>query len=329
MAKKKDWESKEKLLDKLNIVFRRGLSIKYWFYRIKWRLYPKFFKISKFPLHMDVEATNNCNLKCSMCLQRYITNPRGFMDFDLYKKIIDEGSKNGLASIKLNWRGEPLLHPRIGDMIKYAKSKGLIDVQFLSNATLLTKKKAEEILESKPDQVIFSFDGATKETYEKVRIGAKYKTTVTNIKRFLKMRKDMGLKKPIVRIQTVRMAETEDEIEDFIKMWSNIADYVAVCIYIDYNKEGQIKYNLTRLPCSQLWIRLSIGWDGTVVPCCQDFNYKLKLGNIKKIKITDIWFGKKLNSLRNLHKTRLLNQIEACKYCDVKETYDFSKVLER
>ena len=92
------------------------------------------------PLSIDIELASICDLACPHCSREYIVTPDKIMDFDLYKKIIDEISEMSVPSIKLNWRGEPLLHPNISKCIDYAKRKGILEVIINTNATMLTKK---------------------------------------------------------------------------------------------------------------------------------------------------------------------------------------------
>ena len=93
-----------------------------------------------------------------------------------------------IPSIKLNWRGEPLLNPHLSEIISYAKSSGIVDVIINTNATHLTEKKSIELIQSGLDYIIFSFDGGTKETYESNRVSRfkpnTFESVVANIRRF-------------------------------------------------------------------------------------------------------------------------------------------------
>ena len=80
----------------------------YWEYRKKWEEYPSKQIVSDFPIHLDIETTNGCNLKCPMCprtilLQKKSFHKIQFMDFEFYKHLIDQGAQQGLCSIKLNY----------------------------------------------------------------------------------------------------------------------------------------------------------------------------------------------------------------------------------
>ena len=97
-------------------------------YRKTWDKAVKAEIPTDFPLHMDIELTSDCNLRCKMCWQYKDPNafPRGMMSFELFKKLIDEGVKNGLCAIKLQSRGEAMMHPQIFEFSKYAKDQGVL-----------------------------------------------------------------------------------------------------------------------------------------------------------------------------------------------------------
>ena len=116
---KKDWEQYK--------------SPAYWDYRRKWEDYPQKQIVTDFPIHLDIEITNAFNLKCPMCPRTILIQKKRFfkiqfMEFRFYQYLIDPGVDHGLCSIKLNFMGEPLLHPDIVRMVKYAKDKGILHV---------------------------------------------------------------------------------------------------------------------------------------------------------------------------------------------------------
>jgi len=141
---------------------------KYWEYRRKWNENPKKQIVGDFPIHLDAESTRRCNLRCPMC-PRTIKLERGEpleeddMDFRLYKKIIDEGSENGLCSVKLCYLGEPLLCKDLPKMVKYAKENGIIDVMLNTNGVPLTERMSEKLIKAGLDKLFISFDSHIKE----------------------------------------------------------------------------------------------------------------------------------------------------------------------
>lgn len=287
----------------------------YFAYRKKWKEYPQKKILTDFPLHLDIESTNNCNLKCPMCGRNWMKEKLGFINWKLFTKIIAEAAKYRLPSIKLNYRGEPLLHSDLPKMVKYAKEKGILEVQFNTNGLLLNEKKAKELIDAGLDRIIFSFDGATKKTYEKIRRGSDYEKVVDNIKNLVRLRWERGLKRPLIRVQMVKMPLNEKEVEDFLRFWLPIANRVAVSAVMDFS--GKKEEEIEHFPCPQIWQRLMICWDGEARMCCGDWYGGFPLGNVKEMSLYDIWHGEKLNRVRKLHSEGNFDKIPACARCEV------------
>jgi sulfatase maturation enzyme AslB (radical SAM superfamily) len=300
--------------------YNKGFGKKYFEYRRKWNEYPRNGRVSDFPLHLDIESTSACNLRCIMCARNFmkeeLENKLGYMKFGLFKKIIDEASEHGLPSIKLNYRGEPLLHPELERMVKYAKGAGVIEVQFNTNGLLLTEGRAKSLIEAGLDRIIFSFDGATKGTYEKIRTGSNYETVVSNIKTLVRLRDEMGLKRPCVRVQTVRMDETENEIDQYLDMWKPIANRVGIIKKRDRGGNTG-KSKLKEFPCPQIWQRMMVCWDGEARMCCGDWGGMHVIGDANKESIYDIWHGQRLEHVRQCHLNGESGKIDVCAKCEI------------
>jgi MoaA/NifB/PqqE/SkfB family radical SAM enzyme len=286
-------------------------------YRRKWHENPKKGVVSEFPLHLDVESTNNCNLKCPMCSRNFMTEKIGYMSWELYKKIIDEGARYELPSIKLNYRGEPLLHPQLVQMVKYAKDCGILEVQFNTNGFLLDEKKASELLDAGLDRIIFSVDGATRETYNKIRVGSDFDTVVNNIKRLIKMRNDRNMKRPCVRVQMINMEETRNELDSFVEMWKPIANKIGITTKREPDPtKGVVKYTKA-FPCPQIWQRMMICWDGEVRMCCGDWMGEVVIGDARKDDLYELWHGETYSRMREFHRKGEFNKIPVCARCEV------------
>ena len=380
-------------------------------YRTNWKLNPtNAYKDDNFknylPLCLDIETASICDLACPHCFREYIITPDKIMNFELYKKIIDTAVKWKVPSIKLNWRGEPLLNPKLPKFINYAKTKGILEVSINTNATNLDKKRSNELIDSGLDLIIYSFDGGTKKTYEKMRPSRfksnKFEDVLKNIRQFSEIRKQRMKKFPITKIQMVLTNESRKEINDFYDLFSTCVDDVTVTQYterggnlesiskdkkdklINYLNENNLDKNtnfyvgadeevyisIERKPCDQLFQRLMITFDGRVAMCCHDWGAQHCLGfidkrafeidktvkelernikdkkkgfelliNAKKPKkfnepnkeicsLESIWNGNELNKVRKLHQSKKLDQIEICKNCDFKDTYEWKKIGE-
>lgn len=270
------------------------------------------------PLSVDIETASICDLACPHCSREYIITPDKIMNFELYKKIIEECVKLKVPSIKLNWRGEPLLNPKIHEFIKYAKEKGILEVSINTNAVTLNEEKAEKLIKSGLDVIIFSFDGGTKKTYEKLRPGRfhqnNFDKVYENIKNFSKSKSKLKAKFPITKIQMILTKDSRGETENFFKLFNNIIDDVTVTQYNErggsvkdltdnqqskltkhlkennldemtpymVNFEGEIFISKKRKPCEQIFQRLMLTYNGRAGMCCHDWGAQHGVGFIDK-----------------------------------------------
>ncbi len=282
-----------------------------------------------FPLIVIIEETNDCNLKCVMCPRTKMSREVGYMDFGLYKKIIDECCEYKVSILALHIFGEPLMHQSLCKMIKYAKSRGIRHVSLSTNATLLNETKSKEILDSGLDVMTISLDGSRKETYEKLRKGSNFDSVTNNIKKFLTLEKELGLKKPLVKLQIIRMKETEHEIELFEKHWYSSANDIQVVAYDTF--AGQVedrsvkadRYIRRRVPCRALWDQIAIYWDGNVPICCHDVEGNMLMGNVQHKSIKDVWNNQKFEKVRQRHIDEEYSKLQLC--ADCKEWWRYSE----
>ncbi len=104
-------------------------------YRNSWHNQPKEcinnssnskpLKNNYIPLCIDIETASVCDLACPFCYRESLATPDKIMNLKLFKNIIDQAVDMGVPSIKLNYRGEPLMHPKLYRMVEYAKQKGI------------------------------------------------------------------------------------------------------------------------------------------------------------------------------------------------------------
>ena len=311
--------------------FLEELKSRYIDYREKWRsqpknafkqkLYGEQFKDKKNnPLCIDIEVASVCDLACPHCYRQYISTPDKVMDPELAYKLIEQASELQVPSMKFNWRGEPLLNPKLPEIIDYAKSKGVLETIINTNATKLDEKMSEKIIKSGLDIMIYSFDGGSKKSYEKMRPGRfeknNFNKVYENIKNFNVMRKKLGSVFPRTKIQMVLTEDTHPEQEQFFKLFNEIVDEVSVKQYterggklddINENFKGKIKQNVDklkniygdkanlmkdsdgniylsegRLPCEQPFQRMLVTYDGRTSMCCYDWGSMHPVGYVDK-----------------------------------------------
>ena len=278
---------------------------------------------SGYPEIFNIEVTNYCPMNCLMCPRKYMRRSLGYMDFELFKKIIDQ-LKGYTNSVWLHHFGDPLMHPQLDKFIDYAKAAG-IKTQLSTNPVLLTIDNIKKLINL--DYLHLSLDGSTESTYKKLRgQNADYKKAVENINNLFLMKK-----RPYTVLAIIKMKETESEIEDFKKKWSNIVDEVEIKEFTTWDgsveeiKELASEEQLSiaykeqpTYPCVRPWHRFTILWNGLVVPCCFDYAGKFILGDAKTQSLKEIWNSEKMQILRLQHINNNLSNNELCKNCKEK-----------
>jgi pyruvate-formate lyase-activating enzyme len=286
-------------------------------YRKAWADNPARRIAGEFPLHLDIESTNRCNLRCEYCTRNNMTDAVVDMDPALFERIIDEGARHGLASIKLNRRGEPLLHRQLSRFVRYAKDKGVLEVQFNTNAMLLTPDRARSLIEAGLDRIIFSLDGVDKTAFEAMRPGAVYETVARNIRDFVALRDSMGRSAPLTRVQMTVSAANVDQVPEYIALWRDTVNKIGFNLRREPMPAGGEKHGLgEQYPCPQLWQRMAIYCDGETVMCCGDWHKRHVLGNAARDSVRAMWLSEPFARVRDLHAANRPGDFFLCKDCE-------------
>jgi len=294
--------------------------MEYLIYRYKFKQYPKKKIDTYFPIYVLIEPVSSCNLKCPMCFQSdksFIKKEfMGKMDFELYKKIIDECQINGTKAITFGSRGEPTIHPQINEFIEYAAGK-FLDLKIITNATKLNEGLIHTIFKSNLQQVVFSIDSEEKETYERLRKFAKYEEVLANVQNYNVIKKQYKNNITTTRIAGVKVEETQNE-KNFYNFWSEYADEVvfkqAFTRWDTYNNAPHEDFIE---PCHYIWERMYVWFDGKVNPCDADYKSYLSYGNVKKNSIKSIWNSDEYKLLKEKHLNKSRNKIKPCDRCGI------------
>jgi MoaA/NifB/PqqE/SkfB family radical SAM enzyme len=244
------------------------------------------------------------------------------MDFGLYRRLIEEGAESGLKSVKLNFLGEPLLYPRIVDMVRLAAGSGLW-VMMNTNATLLSPDLAKELLLAGLSDIFFSFDSPYPEDYERVRVGASFAKVLGNIRSLMSLKKELGLKHVQTRASMVLPEEAGPDLADKTK-----SDYIKLfrdleVAEIGFGLPSVMGRDYRALPapdkfvCPDLFRRMFVFNDGIVGPCCGDWERGLVVGDVRSSSLASIWSGREYQELRRAHLEGRYRDVETCAACSV------------
>jgi len=279
------------------------------------------------PTTLWIEPTNRCNLRCVMCPVSLRTGEQtGFMGIDAYRRLIDEVSSY-VTTVNLFLGGESLLHKDLFDMIQYTKGQG-IAVRLNTNATLLNRERAEQLLDSGLDHLIFSFDGYNAQTYESIRIRARFEPTIQNILDFLVLKKERRAKQPYTVLQTIVVRQgqqTEEEQRAFRARFKGLPLDAFIVrealtwrgVFKDTDRFDPQPYGVKYVACPYVWSTMSILWDGTIVPCCLDMWADYPIGRVGEQSILEAWNGEAMRSLRRKLVAGEHKDIPLCCSCDL------------
>lgn len=289
------------------------------------------------PLVVQIFPVYACNFRCNYCVfstkiaDRGFVSSETFLDFDLYKKCVDDMTHfpDKLKVLRFVGMGEPLLHKRIADMVEYTAKSGITDrVEILSNASLLTREMSDNLLKAGLARLIISIQGTNAEKYKLV-CGAdiQFDQFTDNIQYFYDNKGDAQLH---IKVIDYALDGPEDE-QKFYDIFGDMCDSIGVehagPIYpwVDYDEVLQGKdlsvtqFGLTASElhiCPQPFFTLQINPDGKVVPC-YSIDYPSIVGDCNEHSVTQIWNSIKFNQFRRSMLDGASDASSACKICNI------------
>lgn len=303
------------------------------FYLSRWTRRPIQWGV---PFNVSIEPTTTCNLGCPECPSglKSFTRPTGNMEYDFYRRMVDEIGGQ-LLYLYFYFQGEPYLHPRFLDLVRYAADRKIYTVTS-TNAHFLTERKAKETVASGLDRILISIDGTTQDTYEQYRVGGSLAKVIEGTKNLVKARNDAGSRTPHIIFQYLVVRPNEHQIDDVMRLAKEIGvDEVKLktAQVYDYQHGNDLIPTLDRYSryaqkpdgtyriknellnhCWKLWHSCVITWDGRIVPCCFDKDAQYQLGDLNTKSFHEIWESDLYRSFRG----RILKgraEIDICTNC--------------
>jgi radical SAM protein with 4Fe4S-binding SPASM domain len=198
-------------------------------------------------------------------------------------------------------------------------------VALSTNAMLLTGEAADTLLESRLDFLMIPFDGATPETVERIRKGSNFQILKKNVEDFLRKIKNKNPSFNVI-LQLIQMPQNRGDIDRFVQTWKDFPEAkVIVKDLHDFANQVEniqtLKHGKEKIPertegaCYEPWRGMIVGWDGQVVPCCNDYDYKYVLGDLNRETLLQVWNGSRMKSLRRLQSKGKAKEILLCQRC--------------
>lgn len=273
------------------------------------------------PYHVAIEITAACNARCIMCPRHLMDRAMRPMNFDLFRKIVDDCAAIGVREVALNGYGEIFtmrrdLYRKYIDYLRRAAPD--IHVVVNTNAFEMDEAAARYLVEAGVHTVHSDIDGATAETFEHVRQYLKLAQVEENVLRLVRIRNELGKTRPVVHVGIIGMRENVHEIPAFLAKWRGKVDYVNTDGFM--NRMGDPDFPKQFMdqgrPCYDLWSRLNVWADGKAVLCCEDWNAQHVVGDATTQTVAGIWRGAALEAARRRHLAAAGHSIPLCSSCN-------------
>jgi radical SAM protein with 4Fe4S-binding SPASM domain len=321
---------------------------------------------SQSPKIFNIETTNYCNMKCVMCARtELMTRDNIWIDDDTFLKVIDQIQPHSSEDLDKFWGfiereynsygnepsentfyfrvvsrciilhgfGEPLLDKKIVDRVKACSDRGL-STYFSCVPANLTVERAEDVMKAGLTVFKFSIDALDDEWQKKIRgkqnnFEAAYRTILD----IIDLKEAKGYKTLLVPCM-IALSEDEkaqDMHSSFMKLWEG-KDVFAYVKSQDnrwlYEEDESIvnRSHYAAQYCEYPWTSMTVMANGSVVPCTQDYDTEMVLGDVNKKNLQTIWNDEPLEQLRRMHITGEFPPGHKCKErCDQKKLYEYLK----
>ncbi|HIL97801.1 MAG TPA: radical SAM protein [Pseudomonadales bacterium] len=303
---------------------------------------------------MMVDICSVCNFKCSFCptadrqLLKSVGRPKKVMDFQLFKKIIDDlkAFEGNIVVLSLHKDGEPLLNKEVAEMVAYAKkAKVASTIEITTNAALLTQELAMSLIDAELDSIRISVEHVTSDGYKRiVKTYSKYDQIVENVS-FLFKEKERRKSPLNIMAKIIDTGLSDDEKRKFHKDFDPISDLARIEGIMGWShsemKDFTLGLNPTvgmdgitplrkdRVVCPEPFKLMAVNSNGAVSPCCDDWAHSLILGDLNHESAQEVWQGKELARIRRLHLENRRGELPACSNCQymqgVTELFDLDE----
>lgn len=277
------------------------------------------------PYVLVADPTNVCNLRCPLCTTGLLQQERraGMMSWETYTRVIDTMAPWAYKVNLFNW-GEPLLHTHIFEMIRYACDKNLGTSMSSNLSVELTDENIDALISSGLEFICVSIDGATQENYATYRRRGDLQLVLSNVRRLVARRAELGSSTPLIEWQFIPMKHNEHEVEDARRLASDIGvdQFRCIPVGIPFDSANPSGLRDTWFPvtvregkagggeeiasneqspsaCYFLYRYLVVNPDGRTSPCCVVSGEKNDFGDVAEAGFDSLWNNRKYRSGRS------------------------------
>jgi len=334
-------------------------SLRYDSYRREWDRRGEELDGSDHPVHVDLESVAVCDLRCGssesdpqgfcqIWTHEHIrklgfdehTYQRGYMDPELFSVLLKQCAEIGVSSIKLNYRGEPSLHPEIVSFVRQAAELDFADIMMNTNGNGGARTRPElfaDLVDAGITDLMFSVDAAEPASYQKQRVGGEWDVLLHSVRSAVDARArgrgahDCRIRASVVRTLLNAADVDSGKMETFWKDemgvdWMSISEcYFPAGAEHHWKAAEWESLSAAEFQCPDPFRRMVVTWDGKhTMPCCQGFTLEIDGGAVTSDArtIRDAWTSENFDRLRRAHRERTWDRDgkdgePICRHCAV------------
>jgi pyruvate-formate lyase-activating enzyme len=265
-----------------------------------------------YPDRIMVEISNTCNHGCLFCAYRTMRRAKGYLDFDLYRRIIQEAYELGAREIGLHSGAEPFANPELHRYVEAAKAIGYTYVYFSTNGSIPGEERLAQVIDAGLDSIKFSVNAGDRETYKAIHGHDHFDKVLHNI-RFVdqyRKRKGLALYLCVSFVEVEENASTFQTLEDaLVGVVDEVVKYQAV------NQSGQVAnypsrseitsvvdggdfYSFRESACFFPFTTFYVSREGYLRACCNDYNNMVAVEDLNTMSLKDAWHSARFIELR-------------------------------
>lgn len=259
-----------------------------------------------------IEVTNYCNCKCFFCGSTVSKRKRGVIERGLAERLIKEAYSYGARKISFHGMGEPFLCKDLAKYVLIAKQEGYEYIYIDTNGIIATPKKAFPVLDAGLDSLKFSIHAASAEIHKRIVGVDGFEELLDNIKAIHDYIKSKQLSCKLIAYQAISTVNYH-EIEAFKALMGPLVDEIwtrpihngsGAKLENEVYSTGVQEPAMKELPCSELYKRIIINWEGKAIACCTDWTGALVYGDVRKDNMLSLWNCSKIWEIRKQHESK-------------------------
>lgn len=276
-----------------------------------------------------VEINNTCNIDCVMCKTSLATRKKGKISNELLKLVLDRFTSMDITGVELHTIGDPLANPNLPQVFSELRRNHLTTA--ITTNGLLLHRHWRTILDYRDvcRGLTMSIDGATKETYERIRFGGKWEALLENVDI---ARRELKGNIPL-RLNMVISKDNIAEFGDYIVMFRDVVEEpsrdINFSLLNSLTPDGTYFKAMNLFP---LHTRKNLGCkfvtgeslfahiDGRASVCCRDYDGSLVVGDLKTQTVPQIWESPRLAEMQAAHDAGDVTSFALCDTCFVVDT---------